>query len=46
MQKVLAGSVGKSCREMIDGILTDVKDFADTAEQSDDITLMALKRLT
>ncbi len=46
MEKVLAGSVGKSCREVIDSLLNDVKDFADTAEQSDDITLMALKRLT
>ncbi|MBQ2210608.1 MAG: SpoIIE family protein phosphatase [Prevotella sp.] len=44
MEKVLAELNGKSCREVIDGQLEDVRRYAEGAEQSDDITIMALKR--
>ncbi len=35
---------GKTCRETIDALFDSVKAFAGEAEQSDDITIMALKR--
>ena len=44
MEQVLAEMNGKTCREVIDGQLADVRRFTDGAEQSDDITIMALKR--
>ncbi len=44
MEKILSTLNGKTCREIIDGQLEDVKRFAEGAEQSDDITIMALKR--
>jgi len=44
MEHILSQLNGKSCREVIDGQLDDVRAFADGAEQSDDITILALKR--
>ena len=44
MEKVLGELNGKTCREVIDGQLEDVRHYAEGAEQSDDITIMALKR--
>ncbi len=44
MEKILSTLNGKTCREIIDGQLEDVKRFAEGTEQSDDITIMALKR--
>ena len=44
MENVLGEMTGKSCKEVIDGLLASVKAFAGEAPQSDDITLMALKR--
>jgi sigma-B regulation protein RsbU (phosphoserine phosphatase) len=44
MQNILEKLNGKSCQEIIEGQLEDVKAFAGNAPQSDDITLMALKR--
>jgi sigma-B regulation protein RsbU (phosphoserine phosphatase) len=44
MQNILEKLNGKSCQEIIEGQLEDVKVFAGNAPQSDDITLMALKR--
>jgi sigma-B regulation protein RsbU (phosphoserine phosphatase) len=44
MENVLSEMTGKSCKEVIDGLLASVKAFAGEAPQSDDITLMALKR--
>lgn len=35
---------GKTCKEIIDGQLESVRAFAGEAEQSDDITIMAMKR--
>jgi sigma-B regulation protein RsbU (phosphoserine phosphatase) len=44
MEKILGELNGKDCREVIDGQLEDIRKFTDGAEQSDDITIMALKR--
>ena len=44
--KKLLQQCGKlSCKEIVDAVKADVKAFAGDAEQSDDITLMAMKRL-
>ena len=44
--KKLLQQCGKlSCQEIVDAVKADVKAFAGNAEQSDDITLMAMKRL-
>lgn len=45
MEKILAELNGKTCREVVDGQLEDIRRYAAGAEQSDDITIMALKRL-
>jgi sigma-B regulation protein RsbU (phosphoserine phosphatase) len=44
MEKLLGQLNVNSCREVIDRQLADVRAFANGAEQSDDITLLALKR--
>ncbi len=44
MAQKLKSLNGKTCKEMIDEQLEAVKTFAGDAEQSDDITIMALKR--
>ena len=44
MEHILSELNGKSCQEVIDGQLEDIRRFTDGAEQSDDITIMALKR--
>ena len=44
MEQVLSKLNGKTCREVVDGQLADVKQFAEGTDQSDDITIMALKR--
>ncbi len=44
MLNMLEKLAGKSCQEIINGQLEDVRAFAGNAPQSDDITLMALKR--
>ena len=44
MEVTLGQLNGKTCREIIDGQLESVRAFAGEAEQSDDITIMALKR--
>ena len=44
MQSFLEKLTGKSCQEVIAAQLEDVRAFAGSAPQSDDITLMALKR--
>jgi sigma-B regulation protein RsbU (phosphoserine phosphatase) len=45
LETTLKSTTFESCQQMIDTIKADVKTFADGAEQSDDITLLALKRL-
>ena len=44
MAQLLGSQNGRSCREMIDSQLEDVRRFSEGAEQSDDITILALKR--
>ena len=44
MQDTLEKLTGKSCQEIISAQLEDVRAYAGKAPQSDDITLMALKR--
>jgi len=44
MLKFLTTLHGSDCQSIIDQQLADVKAFAGNAAQSDDITLMALKR--
>ena len=44
MMRLLATQSGNDCQTIIDQQLADVKAFAGNAAQSDDITLMALKR--
>ncbi len=44
MEQLLPTLNGNSCKEIIDAQLADVRRHAEGAEQSDDITIMALKR--
>ena len=44
MEHVLGTVYDKTCQEIIDAQLADVRAFAGSAPQSDDITIMALKR--
>ncbi len=44
MAQLLEKQAGRTCREMIDAQLEDVRLFSNGAEQSDDITIMALRR--
>ena len=45
LRSLLAQSASLPCQEIVDRVKTDVKAFAGDAEQSDDITLLSLKRL-
>lgn len=45
LDSVLASSAGKSCNELTANILEDVHTFAGGAPQSDDITILAIKRI-
>ncbi len=45
MNALLSQFAASSCHETIDGLLQNVRDFAGEAEQSDDITILALKRM-
>ena len=44
LQQLLGQLVASDCQKIIDTVKADVKAFAGEAEQSDDITLLALKR--
>lgn len=44
MAETLKALNGRTCKEIVDGQLEAVRQFAGEAEQSDDITIMALKR--
>jgi sigma-B regulation protein RsbU (phosphoserine phosphatase) len=44
MLKLLETQKNANCKNMIDTLLSDVRAFAGSAEQSDDITLLALRR--
>ena len=45
LKAVLARHAQSNCQEIIDAVKADVKAFAGEEEQSDDITLLAIKRL-
>jgi sigma-B regulation protein RsbU (phosphoserine phosphatase) len=42
---ILEKSASDNCQQIIDNILSSVSDFVGEAEQSDDITLLVLKKL-
>ena len=44
LDPTIADAIMIACKEIIDGQLESVREFAMEAEQSDDITIMALKR--
>jgi sigma-B regulation protein RsbU (phosphoserine phosphatase) len=44
LRTILAGQAGKSSRQVIETVRTAIKDFAGDAEQSDDITMLVIKR--
>ena len=41
----LSGLAGKSCQQIVEGIKASIKDFVNGAEQSDDITMLVMKRI-
>ena len=45
LETTLKSCKDKNCREMIDTVTSNVKTFVGDAEQSDDITMLVLKRL-
>ena len=45
LERLLKQSIKLNCQQIIDAVKADVKAFSGDAEQSDDITLLALKRL-
>lgn len=45
LEATLKSCKDKNCREMIDTVTSNVKTFVGDAEQSDDITMLVLKRL-
>ena len=45
LEMLLKNNTQADCQQSIDNVKADVKSFAGKAEQSDDITLLALKRL-
>ena len=45
LEQVLKACQGVSCQEMIDKVLASVKEFTGDAAQSDDITMMTVKRI-
>ena len=44
LEQTLQQADGKSCQEVIDAVNGEVKTFVEEAEQSDDITMLVLKR--
>ena len=44
LEDTLRQMSGKTCRETVDGLLSNVKTFVDGAPQSDDITILSFKR--
>ena len=45
LEALLRNNSQTDCQQLIDNVKADVKAFAGEAEQSDDITLLAIKRL-
>ena len=46
LEQVLKASLGSSCQQLIDHVVEDVKSYVGDAPQSDDITLLTLKRIS
>ena len=44
LDNILGGLAGKGSQEIIETVKAGVKEFVDGAEQSDDITMLVLKR--
>jgi sigma-B regulation protein RsbU (phosphoserine phosphatase) len=44
LNSILSGMADKSSQEIIEAVKTGIKDYVDGAEQSDDITMLVLKR--
>jgi sigma-B regulation protein RsbU (phosphoserine phosphatase) len=44
LDNILSGLVGKGSQEIIETVKAGIKEFVDGAEQSDDITMLVLKR--
>ena len=44
LMTILGGQAGKSSQQIIEVVKNAIKDFAEGAEQSDDITMLAIKR--
>ena len=44
LDNILANTSGKDCQQIIEAVKAGIRDFVDGAEQSDDITMMVLKR--
>jgi sigma-B regulation protein RsbU (phosphoserine phosphatase) len=45
LEQTLQGSCGMTCQETVDKMLASVRAFTGEAPQSDDITIMSLKKL-
>ena len=44
LDNILSGMAGKGCQQIVEAVKAGVSDFVDDAEQSDDITMLVLKR--
>ena len=44
LDNILSGMAGKGCQQIVEAVKAGVRDFVDGAEQSDDITMLVLKR--
>ena len=44
LMTILSGLAGKSSQQIIEVVKDAIKDFSDGAEQSDDITMLVVKR--
>ena len=45
LDSILGNMAGKNCQEMVEAVKAGIDGFVDGAEQSDDITMLALKRI-
>jgi sigma-B regulation protein RsbU (phosphoserine phosphatase) len=44
LDNILTDCTDKDCQKVIDAVKTGIHDFVEDAEQSDDITMLVLKR--
>jgi len=44
LDNILSGMAGQGCQQIVEAVKAGVSDFVDDAEQSDDITMLVLKR--